>query len=369
MNSETIVSYARFDDLWGAPAFVLALDQQRDIYAHGNLALGIFTLILVGASAGVALGLMYGLERFFIKRLRRLARETGQISANRDFTQRVTVPGTDEIAAAAASVNVMLDALEQSHRETIKAHHEAVQALTVRERIVANVSHEARTPLSIINLYAETCQRGMYGPVTTKQYEVLNTIRSSGFQLLSFINNLLDEAQLHSGKLHLHEMEFAPRDLVESVKLLAEPLAAKKALLLAFDIAPDLPPLFLGDERRLNQIAVNLVTNAIKFTETGSVEVRLFPRDDAQWVLQVADTGIGIPAQALDHIFEPFWQVDNSDTRPVMTGVGLGLSIVKQLVDLMNGSISIQSELGRGSMFTVTLPLKVAVRSALYLST
>jgi signal transduction histidine kinase len=133
-------------------------------------------------------------------------------------------------------------------------------------------------------------------------------------------------------------------------------LAHNKGLAFTTAISPDLPPELWGDERRLVQILINLIGNAIKFTKTGQVSIQLALTDPTHWTMQVADTGIGVPAEARAFIFEPFRQVDNALTRE-NRGTGLGLSIAKQLVELMGGRINLQSELGKGSTFTVWLPL------------
>jgi signal transduction histidine kinase len=135
-----------------------------------------------------------------------------------------------------------------------------------------------------------------------------------------------------------------------------EMLAATKGLKLKADIGADMPALLIGDLARLQQILVNLVSNAIKFTESGKVQVNLCRPDAARWIMQVSDTGIGIPLEAQARIFEPFVQVDGSITRE-QAGSGLGLSIVKQLTHLMGGEITVKSEVGQGTIFTVILPL------------
>jgi signal transduction histidine kinase len=115
---------------------------------------------------------------------------------------------------------------------------------------------------------------------------------------------------------------------------------------------------------RVHQILINVITNSIKYTDTGEIRVRLFMPDATHWTLQVSDTGVGIPKESLDHIFDPFWQMDDTKTRQAMLGVGLGLSIVKQLAELMRGEIKVVSEPEHGTVFTVTLPIKVPEKTA-----
>ena len=134
-------------------------------------------------------------------------------------------------------------------------------------------------------------------------------------------------------------------------------LATTKGLELSGEIAPDVPATLIGDELRLQQILLNLASNAIKFTEHGSVRARIFLPDATHWALQVADTGIGIPIEAQQHIFDAFWQIDSTATR-LHRGSGLGLAIVKQLAELMSGRISLASRPGEGSTFTIVFPLE-----------
>jgi signal transduction histidine kinase len=203
-------------------------------------------------------------------------------------------------------------------------------------------------------------QRGLYGPIPDQQSELLDTILVSARQLLFFINNLLDQAQLEAGKVTLSKVEFTPADLLTDVQIAMLPLAIRKELKLETEMSDDLPPSLCGDPQRLNQIVSNLVVNAIKFTDQGMVKVRLCRPDQTHWAIQVSDTGPGIPPEAQGRIFEAFWQVDGSATRKVSRGVGLGLSIVQQLTALMEGQVSVRSEFGSGSTFTVTLPIEAA---------
>jgi signal transduction histidine kinase len=152
-------------------------------------------------------------------------------------------------------------------------------------------------------------------------------------------------------------VDFAPSDLLTDVQIAMLPLAIRKELKLVTEMSGDLPSKLCGDPQRLNQIVSNLVVNAIKFTNQGSVRVGFTRPDQTHWAIQVSDTGPGIPPEAQERIFEAFWQVDGSTTRKVSRGVGLGLSIVQQLTALMEGQVSVRSELGTGSTFTVTLPI------------
>jgi len=168
-----------------------------------------------------------------------------------------------------------------------------------------------------------------------------------------------DQAQLEAGKVVIYKNEFIPVDFFNMIEMSMKPLADKKHLDLKTEITEDVPPRLLGDHQRLNQVLSNLIVNAIKFTDEGGIKIRVFCPDQTHWAFQVSDTGAGIPKEAQDRIFEAFWQVDGSSTRKVNRGVGLGLSIVNQLTSLMNGKITIESEEGVGSIFTIILPMEL----------
>jgi len=226
----------------------------------------------------------------------------------------------------------------------------------MKSAFASMVSHELRTPLNAILGYADMLQETVYGLLPDKQRGVIERIIANIGHLLSLTNNLLDQAQIEAGTLTLNVISFAPADLIDSVHGVMSVLAQTKGLKLTSQIADDVPTTLFGDRQRLHQILVNLVSNAIKFTEQGTVRVRGYRPDATHWALEVSDTGYGIPAEAQAHIFEPFRQADDSLTREY-TGAGLGLSIVKQLTEMMGGEITLASEVGRGSTFTVVLPL------------
>ncbi len=237
------------------------------------------------------------------------------------------------------------------------ARDQALKASRLKSQLLAKVSHELRTPLNAILGFTEMLEFGIYGPLSDKQQETTSEIIDSAKYLTTLVNELLDQAQLDAGKLTLDVSAFAPADLIEYVQSTVEVLAQAKGLTVTADIAANVPATLCGDPARVQQILVNLVSNAIKFTRRGTVQVRLFCPNATHWALQVSDTGSGIPAEAQSSIFEPFQQVDGSMTREHQ-GTGLGLSIVKQLVALMDGQITVESQIGKGSAFTVILPLQ-----------
>jgi PAS domain S-box-containing protein len=241
--------------------------------------------------------------------------------------------------------------------ETLRlARDEALEANRLKTQLLAKVSHELRTPLTTILGFAEMLEFGIYGKLAERQQEAITDIIAGANYLRGLVNELLDQAQLEAGKLKLDLHLFTPADMIADIQTKMNVLAQNKGLSLKTEIAPDLPPVLFGDFARIQQILVNLVSNAIKFTRQGHVQIRFYQAGETQWALEVSDSGSGIPLEAQTYIFEPFQQVDGSITRE-HGGSGLGLSIVKQLTTLMAGHVALKSKEGQGSMFTVFLPL------------
>ncbi len=250
-----------------------------------------------------------------------------------------------------------ITARKQIELSLAAARDQAIEASQLKSQILAKVSHELRTPLGAILGYAELMQAGTYGKVSEQQTAVTDRIIHSTHYLTRLVNELLDQAQLDTGRLRLQVKPTDLKRMLDGVRAQLETQAQAKGLALTFEVDPALPTMMALDERRAAQILINLGGNAIKFTEIGQVHVSARLSGADTWTMRVADTGIGIAPEHQAHIFEPFWQADSSLTRE-FGGYGLGLAIVKQLVDLMHGTIAVDSTPGAGSTFTVTLPLR-----------
>ena len=262
-----------------------------------------------------------------------------------------------------------LETLQQSLRQTELARQEADAARQRAEidrqraesadkaktQFLANMSHELRTPLNAIIGYDEAMLGGMVGAFTPKQTELLGRIQHNSRRLLGLINDVLDLSKIESGSLEIFLAPMSPPKVVTETVESLRSLAHENKIALEVEIRDDLPELVLGDANKLQQILVNLVSNAIKFTEKGGVTVTAGASDSDHWQVTVRDTGIGIAPDALNYIFEPFRQADSSETRK-HKGTGLGLSITKRLAEKMGGAIAVESTPGSGSTFTVTLP-------------
>jgi signal transduction histidine kinase len=241
-------------------------------------------------------------------------------------------------------------------RELVAARDQALDASRLKTELLAKVSHELRTPLGVILGYSEMLQLGIYGPISNQQQPLAQEIIDSTNYLTNLVDDLLSQAQLDAGRFKLKISFFPPIHIIDNVQAQMNPLAQAKGLTLTSEIAAGVPATLCGDSQRIQQILINLVSNAIKFTEHGTIRVRLYQPSASHWALQVSDTGPGIPGEAQLYIFEPFRQVDGSVTRD-HAGVGLGLSIVKQLAILMGGQVTLTSKTGKGSTFSVILPL------------
>jgi signal transduction histidine kinase len=242
-------------------------------------------------------------------------------------------------------------------REVEQKGRELAVANEHKSQFFANMSHELRTPLNGILGFAELLVDGLYGALPDKALEILERIQKDGKHLLSLINDVLDISKIEAGQLSLALDDYSLQGIVETVVASTASLARAKGITVNAVVSPDLPVGY-GDERRLTQVLLNLVGNAIKFTDSGSVEVRAQAMDD-HFIVAVQDTGPGIPAAERARIFEDFQQVDNSITRQ-KGGTGLGLSIARRLVDVHGGRIDLQSTPGVGSTFTVYLPIRAS---------
>ena len=243
--------------------------------------------------------------------------------------------------------------LVSARQDAEESQREALAASRAKSDFVARMSHELRTPLSAIMGYGELLSDGITGPVNEEQKRQLNRIRSSADHLLSIIDEILTLARMEAAKEKVDIRPVDVTELMESVSTMAEPLASAKGL--SFQLETGSPGLKIEtDAVKLRQVLLNLISNAVKYTDAGTVTVSSAARD-GEVDFTVHDTGVGVGEEHLEKIFEPFWQVEQTTTRRV-GGTGLGLAVTRQFVDLLGGRITVESRLGEGSSFTVTLP-------------
>lgn len=396
ISENQIAGYTILTDIQDEPVMIFRIDLPRDIYAQGQVSLNFF-LLAMGAITIITLTcIWWGISHDILTPILSLSDTIARIRTTGELSLEIPIRGNDEIASLALDLKQMVRELDAAHKALKRAHDEleqrveerthelseanqklrqeihhhqqtqlelqqardqALEALRLKTQILANISHDARTPLNVIMLRADMLKRGHFGTITSKQIAAMDKILFHSQQLLGFFDNLVTEAQLTANKTTIHQAALVPQELLNDILNTMSPIAERKGLVLHGAVSPELPPQLMGDQERLSQIIINLVGNAIKFTESGQVQLQLLKSDDLEWIVKVSDTGQGIDEAALPHIFTPFWQVDGSMTRHANRGVGLGLSIVKQLVKLMDGHIDVNSKPGMGSTFIVRLPL------------
>jgi signal transduction histidine kinase len=243
----------------------------------------------------------------------------------------------------------------RAQEELVRARDEAMRANKAKSAFLANMSHELRTPLNAILGFSTFIEHQALGEIANKRYiEYAGDIRESGEHLLEIINDLLEHSRIEAGKIELREERFDIGLACEQARMFCEPRAEKAGIRLRTLIAPDLPPIY-GDELRLRQVLVNLVSNAVKFTPNGSVDIVARVDGAGALRLDVRDTGIGMDAAGIEQALKPFGQVDNGLSRK-FEGTGLGLPLAKSLVELHGGTLSIVSEQGVGTVVSVVLP-------------
>ena len=314
-------------------------------------------LVVSVSLAVLILAVLLAITRRVTTPLRNLA-NTMQRAEEGETNLRAEVRGPRDIVHMEVAFNTMMEVLEAREQELRGARDLAMESARSKGEFAANVSHELRTPLNGVLGMLELLQGT---GLTPRQREYVGVACGSGEALLSLIDDILDFSKNDAGRLEIETTDFDLQNMLDEIVGLLAGQAQRKDVDLAYVMTEDVPHELVGDSGRIRQVLINLIGNAIKFTDQGEVEVSVCRVQGTQELLslrfQVRDTGIGIAEEALARVFEPFSQADGSTTRR-FGGTGLGLAICKQLVTLMGGDMSLESEAGKGSCFSFVVPLK-----------
>jgi signal transduction histidine kinase len=316
------------------------------------------------AALAIALALLCGfiISWSCILPLRKTQAFLGAVGAG-DFDATITVQNRDEFGAQAARMNRMSaelrrlgDAQQQAAAALRQLNAQLEQTSRAKSEFLANMSHELRTPMNAILGFTEMMRDGLYCEVPREMEEPLADIQTNGRHLLGLINDVLDLSKIEAGRMDLALEEYTVYDVVEAVRVSLRSLAVERGLEFDTRVPPEVPVAY-GDAKRLRQCLMNLAGNALKFTPQGRVEIGVEQRGD-ELLYRVADTGIGIPKDELERVFDEFRQGDAVVTGG-FGGTGLGLSITRRFIEMHGGRIWVESELGEGSTFWFTVPLRM----------
>ena len=324
------------------------------------------TLLLIGL--GMALLASLFVARRVVRPIRILSEGVERIGSG-ELGYRLDLKTGDEIETLADEFNKMTTQLQESYANLEHKVEERTKELEItnqrleaanrhKSQFLANVSHELRTPLNSIIGFTRLVLRKTEGQIADLQKENLQKVLISSEHLLNLINGLLDLSKIEAGRMEVFAETFKLDEIIRVATSTVEPMLKDGRVRLVTEVAPDIPPM-KTDRDKLKQALLNLLSNAVKFTEKGEIKVSAW-HENGTLKLTVSDSGIGMKKEALDYIFDEFRQADMSSTRRY-GGTGLGLAIVKRFINLMGGDIRVESEVGKGSKFTVTIPMTLKV--------
>ena len=347
------------------------------------------TLVLAIALVSIAVMAVIGIStsRTVVRPIERLRANVREVGAG-NLRVRSDVSGDDEVGELASAFDAMVGDLQRSYEqlegeiaerrqaeerlsdyrdhleqlvderteELLQLNEDLVAATRAKDDFLASMSHELRTPLNSIIGFTEIMLRGLAGDVTDEQHKQLTMVRDSGNQLLLLVDDVLDLARINAGYVAIEPTEMSVPETVERLVEMMRPLADAKGLRLRASFEDGAPETIVSDRSKVDQIMLNLLANAVTYTDRGGITLAVRPEGDGLIVLEVRDTGVGIPERELDCIFEQFHRA-HRDLAATHPGTGLGLSISRRLAKALAGRLEVESTVGKGSVFTLVLPV------------
>ncbi len=351
-GENTTTVYGIITDSKGIANGLVVIEIFQGEVANFKRSIVVISLLVSFVAFFITIILTLILAEYIIIPIRKLTRGAKNVSEG-NLDCKIRIERTDEFGVLADTFNDMVGNLKKAYTEITSANDELKKANRLKDDFLANTSHELKTPLTGIIGIAESLIDGAAGSMNDSQKSNLQMIVFSGKRLSHLVNDILDFSKMKNNDIILHKKPVDMRQITEIVSTLLIPVIGQKPVKILNNINSEMPPAF-ADENRIQQIMYNIIGNAVKFTDSGSITISS-SLSESEMEISISDTGIGIPAEKFENIFEYFEQVDTSDTRSY-GGTGLGLAITKNLVELHGGKISVSSKPGSGSIFRFTIP-------------
>lgn len=355
--------FESIDDVLIAERNKKNIELQRQISFADN-----FSLIINLLGAITSLLIVFSITRTIRRRINKMVSFSESLSLG-NYNELIIDNKKDELSELSKALNIMamtisdnVEHIKKTNIKLLNANVEIEKSYKIKELFLANISHEIRTPLNAIIGFTDLA---MKTDLDSKQNEYISIVKKSSYNLLQIVNDILDFSKLNSGNIKIEEKEFNLENEITNVYNLLKPLSDEKGLKLKLIIDKNVPRGIIGDKLRLNQILINIINNAIKFTFEGEVNIHVSlhsVKENINFIqFKISDTGLGIKASQIDLLFKSFTQLHNNGVK--YSGTGLGLAIVKKLVDSMDGKIEVESEFEKGSKFTVTLGFRISYQN------